>query len=440
MLSSKSINNRLFTSTGLLLWGGFGVLTMAGCASKNTPASIASATPAPVIRAYVRSADLVAAHPLQADVKRLRQAEADLRRLAFGAEANPADSAAALALPALGKEINGAGVFAAAARQIRRTAARAALDGAFDQQIKAFVEERGRRQQRLEDQRRDELTTLDANKEAERERLAREAIDGETRNSLRNRAADKTKPLVGFTVADAQLDPKAGVFPPLLDREALDAEIVRLQAGVDTKGIGPRARLELQRRLLLAQLEKIRLDLASIAARGNARADAAAKQVAEQREQEIEAELEGLREDAETRFLVRAQEGARDRALATEAALGEQAGRERRLLLNGEGSASGQLRLTTVFPVVSARRDPTGAQRAAERIAAERVRLEQFFRADVADTVRDVAQERNIDVVQVTGPPLSAKEGRTAGRRDMTRQFIGWTKPGAILAATAPKQ
>jgi hypothetical protein len=411
------------------------LLTGVGCGKKRPNVA---ATPGPPQRAYVRLDELVAGHPLQADVERLRRAEAGLRRTADVSRADMG-SAAALELSALPSDAGGiAGTGAEAARQARRQQARRLLAGGFEAQMAAFTAERERRLRRLEDQRRDELTALDAIRAAERERLAREVIDTETRAALRTRAGQVTEKEAGIEVADAQLDPAAGVFPPVFDRKKQNEEIARLRAGKDTVGIGMRPRLELRRAQLQAELDALRRELAEIKRRGEERADAAAKRVAEQRELEIEAELETLRDDAETRFLYRAQEGARREALTAEAALSVRASARRQNIVGAGGSASGPVRLSEVFPIgTGANGDVAGARRAAERIARQRQRLEQFIHADVVDTMRDVAQRRNVDVALLSGRAADPRDPRATGRRDMTRQFAGWLEPGTALAKRA---
>lgn len=412
---------------------------LAGC-SRTPKEGSEQAAKAARIKAYVRIDALETTHPLYSDLDRLARAESDLRRAAAAGAARPVGSGEELALPALtpGVEKSAPAEAAALARETRRTSARAELQSSFDARMESFLAERARRQKRLVDQRRDELTALNMIRVAERERLARDAVYAETRLALQAKVGDTTHLQAGLGVLNAQLDPTAlqTWYSAPLEPLELEWQINRLEAGTDTYDLSMQSLLELKRRNLATQLGSTKDDLAEIKRSGLEQANAAAQKVSELNQQEIEAELEPLNDDEETRFIARAQDDARKRALATDAALTDRAAQERLQLLGGAaGTASGPIHLGEVFPAGPGVIDPTGARLAADRVAGERIRLRRFIRADVTDTVRDVAQRRNLDVVLIAADDQSAataaKETRLAGRRDMTGQFARWMQPGA---------
>ena len=403
---------------------GAALVWVTGCGQKTAP----TARVGPPVRGWVRFETLVRAHPLQKDALRLAEAEQNLLQFARRTGAQVAATTASggdYVLPPLTGLPQGAGAVQAASRaRLARTGeARQLLDETAQASLARFKDERARRLQGILEQRRAELRAIDAVRLAEEIRLARQRLDDEVRGGIAAKTDEVVRIQAHLAALDAQLDPKNGVFPPLLERSGLEAEIRKLRADPKAIGISPRARLTLLQADLQAQLAQVTAELAQIKARGADRAIAAAKAISAQRNQEIENQLEALADGTETQFLVREQLALAKRAQTDEAAL--VARREARL--TGGGASDGAVSLAAIFGR-GAGAGSAGVNRAAERLARQRVRLQNFIRADVRDALRDAAQTHQVDLV-VAENDADGKGATQAGRQDMTADFARWIQP-----------
>lgn len=382
--------------TGLL----FGTLIAGGCSKRQV-----DAVPRPPERVYVRLEPLNAAHPLQGDVERLAAAEARLRRLAAGgATASTGSASQELRLPPLAEAASeGRAVEAARADALEnRLRERERLLAAFQRELDEFATGIALRQERRIEQRRAELYAVGAAREAERERRAREGVQDQILQDIRARLDRWTELLAGREVMDAQLNPDTTVtvFPPIITSETL------------------RAKLSERRRAVQAQLDLLAAEIARIKVQGEKDLEGATAEVRARQLAEIEAKLDALREDAETAFLFRNQRSELAQVFAREEAVFN---RTRTAL--GRGGADALNILPVGSGVASARPATAGASPAADQIAVQRAELEKLLQEDVRETVRDVAQSRNMDV-------LFLKEGQPppAGRVDRTKDFSGWVR------------
>ena len=394
------------------------------------------ATPAPPTRAYVRVDALAARDPLVQDVVRLQAAEARLRRLAAGNDMSPANAGASYALPALAEPTLDAQAvrISAAARAARIVGARQHLRDTVDVALDRYMSEHARRLARLLDQRRSELEATDIGTEISIERRAREAKFAQATRAL-DAVADQIVLVqarlsmldaqLGFRSADGQVV-EPGIFPPPEDRAKFLQQLRDFTADPKTPNIGMQVRLIVKRRAQLALVAGLQTQLDKIKADAALGANLAEAEIDRQRTAEIDRKLKAISDSMDPGAELSAQYAELGKVLSAADTVAARVGAEQARTRAVWGEGAGEITLGTIFGSAIERGDHAGVLTAADRIARQRERLEIFIHADVAAAVRDTARVRNIDAILVSG---RVESNLMAGRKDLTAQFLQWTRP-----------
>ena len=393
-----------------------------GCSRKEG----SNATPVPQV--VVRLNTLAESHPLYEEVRRLRQVESRVLS-ATGPTLPPVRIEATL--PALPD--SGPGVSSEIARNIarKREQARVRLRAEAERNITEFVSDRGRRLDRLVDQRRDELGAEYTARDAAEIRRRREEIDAEIVAALERRMGDELslveKRLVvrsELAVLRAQLDPNSVFLPPVTDIASLEKEIATLKADPETLGIGMRPRLEIRREKAVARLRSINEAIRRVIAEGDARKQLLAEKSEADRNAEIERLLSALREETDDSSLGRVWETI-DRSLRAESIAST-------AQLPREGNVA-PLQGVNIREVVGTGGEAGASDQnvSASRLAQRRMELERWITENVADAARDEARKRRIDVL-LARESGEAEAAVRNGREDMTQNFIAWIAPGGV--------
>jgi hypothetical protein len=390
------------------------LLATGGCTKREAE------VPTPPKRGYVRLAALTVRHPLQEQVRLLRDTEGRLRNLAGVPRQRP--TVDALSLPALPEtRVRGDLVKAAAER---RTTMRERVERAAQRQMRAFADISDNRLDRLNEQRRAELLALLASDYEVRIRAERDAILARVREQLADLLELKVVLRSRLAVLRAQLEPDAPIPLPALDAPTLNAEIAKLDADPKAIGISQRARLEHQRRAELARLQEVNGQIRAALEQGQRDIAAMTDRIRAELDDEVRRRLALGQQDTDFERDLREQQRILAATLDEEARVARDALREAQSVGQGEGLRPADL--DRLFG--PARAVPTDPRGAAARIAAQRAALERYIETSVAESVRDAARNRNVDVLLVRGTEPAPTQ--MPGRVDLTGEFMRWIDAG----------
>lgn len=452
-MSLKRLTNSVTGSLKGAALAAFAVL-LGGCSLPKAEETVV----APPTKGYVRLDALTAEHPLQREVRRLRDMEETLRRIPGPPPALPPASAR---LPALPISSNGGGDLASA--QERRNRERALLRETMERQLAEYAAGRRARTARLLEQQRAELLGQQASQDVAAARARQAEIEAKTLGRLSAEIAAKLETFGHIALVNGQLNRKMEVVAPRLDGDAPDVvpppvgaenpkqRRQRLEAAVAAPA--PKAaviggatifptmpeRLETERLRELAELRRLDAEIRRIKREGRGEISDAEREARLQRLRDIEARLDAYRDDVEIALILREQRRILNAVLGAEnaaaqeslrAAQGGDADRGFDFLLLGAGNVP----------------PPTfSTARAISRLTAQRRELESLIRVGVADSVRDIARNRNVEITLFeNGAELSTKrivptsgKDATSGQ-DMTQEFKNWLATETGTVASAP--
>lgn len=422
-LLSRSINSADRSGTAgrqaCIGWRGAAILASillasGGCAKQQAEA------PSPPKRAYVRLAALTARHPLQGEVRLLRETEGRLRSLVGVPRQRP--TVDSLSLPALPETRVREDLVKAATE--RRTTMRERVERAAQRQMRGFADISANRLDRLNEQRRAELLALLASDYETRIQSERDVIFARVREQLADLLELKVVLRSRLAVLRAQLEPDAPIPLPVLDAAELNAEIAKLDADPNATGISQRARLERQRRAELAKLEEVNEKIRAALEQGDRDIAAMTDRIKAELDAEVRRRLALGQQATDFERDLREQQRILAAALDEEAQIARDTLREAQSVGQGEGLRPADL--DRLFgPVRAVPTDPRGA---AERLAAQRATLERYIETSVAESVRDAARNRNVDVLLVRG--TEPAPAQIPGRVDLTGEFMRWIDAG----------
>ncbi len=439
MQTNRPSRPALFVAALLCGAGAFAVLASGGCRQKNETERVAQTITAagqvaPTVKAFVRLDDLIKASPLQADIARLQAAQ--VRLLRFDTAPGASRGATVMegyALPTLSSGSAARPSASQIAASARQKDAQTRLLRSAERTLAGFEDEARQTRDRRAAQKESERIAEAEITGAETLRLARQAGERDTREQVADVALPLSINRARNGVFQAQLTPanpsQDTGLPPILDQATFEAEIAKLKADPEARGISTRARLELKRRTNQARIDALEREIRQIVAQGQASIRSEVARLRAERLAKIRQEIAQLKQDDDGLQIAENARQSLQGVLASESAAARRALVGTGLLPAGQGqSVMAESLVLGELAADSSKANGGDVVRARDGVARLR-KQEQTLRAlivtDARESIRDNAQTRNVDVV-VVEPGASPSAASTAGRRDMTQTFKRW--------------